>query len=956
MNCRDIEELLTPYLLGDLEADRAEAVRAHVAQCDACRAAAQDLEQTLNLLRSALAAAPAAPARLDAARRERVFDAAQARTRWSAPWYHAVAAAAAVLLIMGTGWLMFFGDFARYSVPRGAGEVTVMRVAPAKLDAIEEALPTAEAVKGYRKELDKYYSAYGTYPPPVSAQSTFLAGDASVEAKHEREVESLDKLPTLGSSENAESPPTETAKSPLIMKGLYANRTAGGREGALRMYGGGAVSSPQAGEESLEEARKDTSGVKLGGGNLGSAVAGKPTFKAASGEGLGALDKQVAQNLGLQDQGGFGSGLGSGSGVGAGPGGSSAQPKGKTALRSNGGDAAQKLGDLSKATRDNDGDNYLYDRHGAVGGNAEVAKKRGAVVDAPTADYSVETEQLAPAPATVAPAKAPARDYRWAEPAKPASGPSASSLARPAAPAPKPEPQPTTASSVTFSVPDVAGARQSDAKTDVTKATELAYGLNEDADSRDATVASGKENAAPEEKPVAAVFMPITVNPWMATAEQPLSTFSLDVDTASYTLSRNYLLNGSRPPPAAVRVEEFVNFFDYAYPPPVNATFAVYAECAPSPFRPTLQLLKLGVKGCSPGREQKQLAILTFVVDTSGSMNTPDRLGLVRKSLRMLVEQLNPDDSVAIVAFDSHARLLLDHVPASQKDRIFAVLDGLQTSGYTHLEEGLRLGYDVAARHFRSGGANRVLLLSDGVANLGAAAADDILKSVETYRRQGITCSVFGFGIGTYDDSMLVNLADKGNGAYHFIDSAAEAKRVLVDELAATLHIIASDVKIQVEFNPRRVKQYRQLGYEKRHLEAQDFRNDAVDAGEIGSGQSSTALYELLLEGDTRELLGTVRVRYRDAQTGRIEEMAKAIGNDQCVTRFEKADLRFRLAAAVTEFAEILRGSPYTAGTDFEDVARVLRPIALDLSIDQRVQELLRLIQAAKDLPQAQSE
>ncbi|MBU4211499.1 MAG: DUF3520 domain-containing protein, partial [Verrucomicrobia bacterium] len=295
--------------------------------------------------------------------------------------------------------------------------------------------------------------------------------------------------------------------------------------------------------------------------------------------------------------------------------------------------------------------------------------------------------------------------------------------------------------------------------------------------------------------------------------------------------------------------------------------------------------------------------------------------------------------------YDSHARLLLEHTPAADKKRILAVIEGLQTSGSTALEEGMREAYATAARGFNSAACNRVLLLSDGMANLGTTAAEEILTSVAGYRKQGITLSVFGFGLGAYNDAMLETLANKGDGVYSFIDSPAEAKRVLVDDLAATVNLIARDVKIQVEFNPKRVKQYRQLGYENRQLKKEQFRDDSVDAGEIGSGQSVTALYELELQGNSHEPLGMVRIRCRNALTGQIEEIEQPIAPVSGKTPFEAMDVRFRLAAAAAEFSEILRGSPFAAGSRFEDVSRVLRPIALELSLDNRIQELLRLTQ-----------
>ncbi len=433
------------------------------------------------------------------------------------------------------------------------------------------------------------------------------------------------------------------------------------------------------------------------------------------------------------------------------------------------------------------------------------------------------------------------------------------------------------------------------------------------------------------------------VNPFIATAIQPLSTFSIDVDTASYSLARRYLLDGKLPPPESVRTEEFVNYFEYDYAPPAYDTFAVYTDCGPSAFGRGLSLLKIGVKGRRLGREEKKKAVLTLLIDTSGSMATPDRMGLLQDALAQMLERLDPADKVAIVQYDSQPRLLLEHTPASDKRKILDTVQSLQTSGSTALAAGMRLAYAVAARGFDSAAANRVLLLSDGMANLGTTSAEEILKSVANHRRQGISLSVFGFGSGSYNDAMLETLADKGDGVYAFIDAPAEAQRMMADELSAAINTIARDVKIQVEFNPQRVKKHRQLGYENRQLAKEQFRDDRVDAGEIGSGQSVTALYELELQGDPRAPLGVVRVRCRNALTGLMEEIEQPIMPSAGAESFAGMDARFRLAAAAAHFAEILRGSPYAAGSQFEDVARVLRPVALELTLDQRIQELLRL-------------
>ena len=464
------------------------------------------------------------------------------------------------------------------------------------------------------------------------------------------------------------------------------------------------------------------------------------------------------------------------------------------------------------------------------------------------------------------------------------------------------------------------------------------------------TELDAKQAAEPVTKPG---FRAAGANPWMAVEEQTFSTFSISVDSASFTLARRYLNGGQRPPPESVRTEEFVNFFEYAYAPPGRDLFSVHAQAARTPFCPPgVQLLKLGIKGRQMGRENRG-ANLTFLLDTSGSMNAPDRLDLARAALKLLVARLGPADRVALVTFSSRARLVLDFTPATDRQRILAALDGIQAAGFTHLEAGLKLAYETAARGFVCGASNRIILMSDGVANVGADATAELLAQVEQYRKQGIFCSVFGLGTGTYDDTMLQALASKGNGTYLFMDSLDEARRVFVDELAATLNKIAADVKIQVEFNPRRVKQYRQLGYEQRQLKTEDFRNDAVAAGEVGSGQSVTALYQVELQGDASEPLGTVRVRGRNLETGRVEELERAITAADFAPSFEQADVRFRLAAAAAEFAEILRGSPYAEGAGCADVAKVLRPVALELSLDQKVQELLRLVNAAGGAPQA---
>jgi Ca-activated chloride channel family protein len=489
---------------------------------------------------------------------------------------------------------------------------------------------------------------------------------------------------------------------------------------------------------------------------------------------------------------------------------------------------------------------------------------------------------------------------------------------------------------------------EADSATTVTNAFCFSYDPGRDAVS--------EAPAAEEPKPEVMTgprFKAEGVNPMVTTVNQPFSTFSIDVDTASYTLSRNYMLKGQLPPAEAVRTEEFVNFFDYDYSPPINKTFGVYIECAPSKFGHGQQLLKIGVKGRRLGREEQRGAVLTILVDTSGSMNTPDRIELAKKSLRMLVEKLAPNDTVTLVQYDNHARVVLEPTQASNRKAILDAIDGLQCNGSTNLEEGMQKAYEMAGANFVPGAENRVLLLSDGAANLGTSSAADILSEVEAFRKQGVFCSVFGMGQGTYNDEMLEALANKGDGVYRFIDSEQEARQVFVDDLAATLNTIARDVKIQIEFNPANVKSYRQLGYENRQLKKEDFRNDAVDAGEVGSGQSVTALYELDLapRGEAGpDTVCTVRVRYMRTDVKKIEEIEESFRLSQVGRNFDGMDARFKLAACAAETAEILRGSPFAAGSECDDVASVLRPVALELSLDSRVAELLRLASGAKDM------
>lgn len=437
----------------------------------------------------------------------------------------------------------------------------------------------------------------------------------------------------------------------------------------------------------------------------------------------------------------------------------------------------------------------------------------------------------------------------------------------------------------------------------------------------------------------------VQFNPVVETASQPISTFSIDTDTAAYTMARRAILAGERPDPEMVRPEEFINYFDYHYPAPRDTTFGVTTVAAPSPFRPGFTTLQIGVRGTGDWRDvPPRRSALTLLLDGSGSMNTPDRIGMVRRVMPLLLEGLHADDLITLVRFDRTPRLLLGPTPAGEKDRIMAVIHAMEPGGATNLEEGLRAAYDLATRHYLEHAANRVLLFTDGVANLGAETAEAILETVDAHRRDGIDLTVFGLGMGTYDDRMLKKLATQGNGSYHYLDSVAEARRLFVEETAAAWHVIARDVRIQVAFDAARVERYRQIGYEPRQLAPEQFRDADVAAGGVGYGKSVTALYELVLTPQTTGPLGVIRVRYRAPDTHAWREIERPITDVSLLARYEDAPPRFWLATAIAEWAEWLRGNPVTAGVRAAYIREELARVSHVLPLDRKVREALQLM------------
>ncbi len=441
------------------------------------------------------------------------------------------------------------------------------------------------------------------------------------------------------------------------------------------------------------------------------------------------------------------------------------------------------------------------------------------------------------------------------------------------------------------------------------------------------------------------------VNPFVDTEDDHLSTFASDVDTGSYSVIRKYLHDGHLPPNEAVRVEEFVNYFDYRYPAPQEDTFAVYAEACPWQFgeeRKNTYLMRLGLKAQQITEENRKPAILTFVIDVSGSMNRENRLELVKKSLNMLVDKLRPNDQIGIAVYGSRGKKIIDHKSLEEKEAILEAIRSLHSGGSTYAEEGIRIGYDMANKAFTKGCINRVILCSDGVANVGNTGAKKILEIIKGKAVKGITLSTLGFGMGNYNDVLMEQLGNKGDGYYAYIDTIAEAKKLFGKNLTGTLQVIARDVKIQVDFNPDVVHSYRLIGYENRDVADKDFRNDAVDGGEMGAGHAATALYELKLWPEKKGTIATTYVRYKHPDTREVTEFSSEFKTKNISENMEKCSNAFKLASTATEFAEILRKSYWAKGAKLDDVLNNAQAIGGNFAGDTEVIELIDLIAKAK--------
>ena len=461
-------------------------------------------------------------------------------------------------------------------------------------------------------------------------------------------------------------------------------------------------------------------------------------------------------------------------------------------------------------------------------------------------------------------------------------------------------------------------------------------------------------------------FTNFAENAFKIVREAPVSTFSIDVDTASYSWVRASLNQNVLPQPASVRTEEMVNYFTYDYAPPKSTAqpFSTNVAVFPSPWSEGRKLVRIGIKGYSIHRATRPRANLVFLIDTSGSMNSPDKLPLVQESLDMLLDELDESDTVAIVTYAGSAGTALEPTPVSQKERIRAVIDRLGAGGSTAGAEGIRQAYELARENYDPRGVNRVILATDGDFNVGITDQGELKGYIERERSNGVFLSVLGFGMGNYNDALMQTLAQNGNGIAAYIDTVAEARKTLVEEASSTLFPIAKDVKIQVEFNPAAVAEYRLIGYETRALNRDDFDNDKVDAGDVGSGQTVTALYEVVPVGGPRTMddlryansrpvasrsteLGFVKIRYKLPKSDTSRLITTPIDLRYQVRSFEQAPRDARFATAVAGFAELLRGGRYTGKLSYDDVLRMASAARGPDEFGYR-SEFIALVRAAK--------
>jgi Ca-activated chloride channel homolog len=461
-------------------------------------------------------------------------------------------------------------------------------------------------------------------------------------------------------------------------------------------------------------------------------------------------------------------------------------------------------------------------------------------------------------------------------------------------------------------------------------------------------------------------------NPFIRVAVDPRSTFSIDVDTASYSMVRRFLLQDSAlPPKGAVRIEELLNYFSYDYPEArPGEVFTVSAEVNEAPWAKGHRLVRIGIKAKEVPVANRPASNLVFLLDTSGSMDAENKLPLLKRAFKLLIQQLDGRDRVSIVTYAGSSGLVLPPTSADRKGEILAALDRLQAGGSTNGGQGIQLAYATAAEHLRKGGTNRVILATDGDFNVGVTSQSDLIDLVESKAKSGVFLSVLGFGMGNYKDSTLEKLADKGNGNYAYIDDFAEAKKVFGEQVSGTLVTVAKDVKLQIELNPNQVEAFRLIGYENRVLQHQDFNDDRKDAGDIGAGHTVTALYELVSAGDkvpgpgvddlkyqklgplkpeanSGELM-TIKLRYKmpDGQTSRLLELP--VRDEK--TTLGSASRDFRFAAAVASFGMLLRDSPFKGSASYAEAIKLAESGAGDTRDSAARREFVGLVKKAESL------
>ena len=439
------------------------------------------------------------------------------------------------------------------------------------------------------------------------------------------------------------------------------------------------------------------------------------------------------------------------------------------------------------------------------------------------------------------------------------------------------------------------------------------------------------------------------VNPFIDTGDDPLSTFALDVDTGSYTIMRRYLGEGHLPDKDSVRVEEYLNAFDYGYAYPGEGTFALHIDGGPTPFtvNDRYQVIRIGVQGYDIDPTERKPVVLTFVVDVSGSMGMESRLEAVKMALAALVDGLRPTDQVGIVAFSDAAWVVLPTTPVGERIDIVNALRGLYPLQGTNAEAGLRLGYKIARDTFQEAAVNRIILCSDGVANNGLTSHGAIFNIIGREARSGISLTTIGVGMGNYNDVLLEQLADEGDGMYAYIDSVEELERLFVDDLTGLLQTIAKDARIQVSFNPETVSRYRLIGFENRALDDDVFLDDSTDAGEIGAGHSVTALYEVKLAEGAQGEIATVSLRWLDPDSGLAEMKDTSIAVEDLAGNFEKTNPSFQLATIVAAYAEVLRESYWAQEQSIDNLLPWLAALENDPSLGGQALEFMQLLETA---------